>query len=145
MAERYDVVTSQADIQVLGPQSVQDVTRFGIQTKPSGVLVYVNVPQANVTAQQARVTLEGYALLVEQAMKLPGVVGIRSEQDTDPAGLLADYLVVTVGVPSDSPDAIGPITTDVKILTRYFAVAAGFAKGVAAPIAQAREGLSEAL
>lgn len=145
MAKDYSVQSSHADIQVTSATSVLDVTRFGILTKPSGVLVYVNVPQANVTAAQAGVTLQAYALLAEQALKLDGVRSMRPEQDTDDAGLLADFMVVTVGVDSDDPDATDDITTDVRILTRYFAVAAGFAKGVATPIEKARAGLAASL
>ena len=145
MAADYDIVSSGADVQILGPTSILDVTRFGIQTKPSGVLVYVNVPQEKVSDSEAQVTLEGYALLVEAAMRLEGVIGMRPEQDVDASGLIADYMVVTVGVDSDAPDAINPLTTDVRILTRYFATAAGFSVGIGQPIAQALAGLRAAI
>ena len=145
MAADYDVVSSGADVQVLGPTSILDVTRFGIQTKPSGVLVYVNVPQERVSESEAQVTLQAYALLVEAAMRLEGVVAMRPEQDVDASGLIADYMVVTVGVNSPAPDAQNPLTTDVRILTRYFGTSAGFSVGIGQPIAQALAGLEAAI
>lgn len=145
MPKDYKVQSSQADIQVLSATVVQNVTRFGIETKPSGVLVYVNVPVAKVSELQAHVTLQAYALLVETAMRHEGVVASHPEQDVDNAGLLADYQVFTLQVPDEDGSTDLPIQTDVAILTRNFGTAAGYAKGVEAHLDRAYAGLVNAV
>lgn len=130
MPNDYRLESSSADIQVLSAETVLDVTRFGIVTKPSGVRVMVNVPQAKVTDLQAHTTLQAYALLVETAMRTPGVVAARPVQDTDAAGLLADFMAFTVQVPDEDGSTDQPIQTEVLIPTSYFGTAAGYARGV---------------
>lgn len=145
MPNDYRVQSSQADIQVLSASVVQNVTRFGIVTKPSGVLVMVNVPVEKITSQQAHVTLQAYALLVETAMRHEGVVASHPEQDVDDAGLLADFQVFTLAVPAEDGSTDYPIQTDVAIPTRNFGTAAGYAIGVEAPLDQALAGLRNAV
>jgi len=141
MANDFTVESSVADIMVVSPTQVLAVTRFGIRTVPSDVLVYVNVPAEQVSSQQARVTLEQWALSMESVMRLPNVIGARAEQDTDPAGLLADYMVVTIEVADTTGVSAGPFTDEVRFLARYLGSTFGFKKYIADPIAKAVAGL----
>jgi hypothetical protein len=145
MPNDYVAESSVADIMVLSPTQVIAVTRFGIRTIPSDVLVYVNVPAEQVSAQQARVTLEQWALSMESVMRLPNVIGARPEQDTDPSGLLADYMVVTIEVDDATGVSPGPFTDEVRFLSRYLSSTFGFKKYIADPIAKAVAGLDAAV
>lgn len=134
MPADYDVLSSESTTVVLSATAAQEMTRFGIITKPNGGTAMINVPAKGVTAQQASVSLQRYALLIEAAFDLQGVVGARAEQDVDGSGLLADYVVFTVQyVPADG-DPPGDYTREVRVLTRNLSSDLAFGQYVSGPI-----------
>ena len=137
MPADYDVLSSENTTVVLSQTSAMEMTRFGIVTKPSGGTVMINVPVKGVTAAQASNTLQRYALLIEAAMRLEGVVGARAEQDVDGSGLLADYVVFTVQYAPADGDPPGDYTREVRVLTRNLSSDVAFGQYVGGPIADA--------
>ena len=108
MAADYDVTSSENTTAILSATAALAVTRFGIRTKPSGGTAFIDVPVKGVTAAQAKVALQQYALLIEAADALEGVVAALAEQDVDDSGLLADYVVFTVELDPEDPALLGP-------------------------------------
>lgn len=122
---------------ILSATAAMEMTRFGIVTKPNGGTVMVNVPVKGVTAAQASNTLQRYALLIEAAFRLPGVIAARAEQDVDKSGLLADFVVFTVQYVPEDGDPPGEYTREVRVLTRNLSSDVAFAQYVGDPIAAA--------
>lgn len=137
MPAEYDVLSSEQVTVVLSANSVMEMTRFGILTKPNGGTAFVNVPVKNVTAPIASQSLRRYALLIEAAFDLEGVVAARAEQDVDASGLLADYVVFTVELDPAGDMLPGPYQREVRVLTRNLSADTAFGQYVANPVAAA--------
>lgn len=137
MPAEYDVLSSEQVTVVRSAQSVMEMSRFGILTKPNGGTAYINIPVRNVTEAQASQSLRSYALLIEAAFDLEGVVAARAEQDVDASGLLADYVVFTVEFDPPGDTLPGPYQREVRVLTRNLSADTAFAQYVAKPIAAA--------
>ena len=133
----YIVQTAENVTVVLSPTQVMEMTRFGIVTQPSGVLFYVNIPVKGATAQAASVSLEQWALSIEAAMRLEGVVAGRWAQDADGSNLLADYLVLTVEYDTGDLARPGPYQQEVWVKAIGLSAPTAFGTYVAQPVAQA--------
>lgn len=141
MPAEYTVESAAQEVAVISPTATLEVTRFGIRTHPSDVLVYVNVPQPNVNTNQAQNTLMQYAQLVEVAMQHEGVTGIYFAQDVDKSGLLADYFVVVVGYTSGDPAKPGPYEQEVWLPSADFGNPVGFSNTFPGPVDRAYQRL----
>lgn len=135
MADDYDIISMVPETAVVSPTATLQVTRTGFVTHPSEVVAYVNVPVVTQNPAAVHNTIEQYAQLIELAMGYQGVVGAYFAQDTDRAGLLADYLVVVVEYTSPNVSKIGPYQADVWTLMVNYGNPVGYGNsGVKASI-----------
>jgi hypothetical protein len=135
MADDYDILSMVPETAVVSPTQTLQVTRVGFVTHPSSVVTYVNVPVVTQSPSAVHTTIEQYAQLIELAMTYQGVVGAYFAQDTDRAGLLADYLVVVVQYTSPNVARVGPYQAEVWTLMISYGNPVGYAhSGVKASI-----------
>lgn len=103
MADNLQVLGSYATVQVTGPQSAVDVLRITARTIPSGVVFTANAPYRNLVGVKpddvegiARTFLVPIATGIERMMG-SGIVPVAlATEDTDPSGLLIDYIDASV-------------------------------------------------
>lgn len=92
----YALLASYTTVQVVSPTLVNDVLYCTVSTLPSGVIASLPVPQGEFESVLTSVVLEGYALAIEEVMKLPSVTAGSGIQTIDTSGLLADAVSFTV-------------------------------------------------
>lgn len=96
MAELFSVLSSGADVQLIGLDQLVDVQQTMVIAKPSGVIFPVRVPSAGDIAGPTGDLASSMAAAFNQAATHPGVLGMAVTQDIDPAGNLVDVVIVTV-------------------------------------------------
>ena len=110
----YSLVASYSTVQVLTPTLVNDVQYCTIQTSDSSVFASIPVSAASFNDNQAASELTNFATAIEQIMGLDGVIAGVGGQQIDPNGLLADYVVFTVALPSSGTSS-GSVTAEASV------------------------------
>jgi hypothetical protein len=124
-----------------------DVLRITFRTIPSGIVATANAPYKNLVGfkvadadQAAAVFIAPLALGIERIMGLGYVAGAFGTEDVDPAGMLIDYLDVTVAFESAAAGA-GSFEQIVRIPVHFFDSDVIFGSLVLQPLADAYAGL----
>lgn len=147
MADNFTVIGSYATVQVTGASTAVDVLRITARTIPSGVVFQANAPYKNLVGIKpgdvegvARVFIGPLAAGIERMMGLGFVAGATATEDTDAAGLLIDYLDVTVEyIPAEAfSDSFSQV---VRVPTQYFDEPSFFNALVRDRLLEAYEGL----
>lgn len=105
MAENYSIVGQYPTIETLGGTQTRDVTAVRAQSKPSGIYFETRIPSAGATAANIRSDVNGYAIIYELLMTIPGVKVVQWSQEPNAAGALEDHVLIyytsTSGASSD--------------------------------------------
>lgn len=110
----YTLIASYSTVQVLGPNAIQDVLYFTLQTSPSSVVASVPVNQEEFLVNGAVPILLSFAEAVETLMAEPQVIAGAGSQSIDSSGLLADNVTFTVQYTGPGAAASG-VTADVDV------------------------------
>ncbi len=126
MADNFTTIGSYATVQVTGPSSAVDVLRITARTIPSGVVFTANAPTNSLVGLQpgdvdgiADRFIGPLAYGIERMFGIPGVAYAVSAEDTDPSGLLIDYVDVTVQYVEPTLGG-GDFTQVVRIPVHFF-------------------------
>ncbi len=147
MAANFTVTGSFATVQVTGPQSAVDVLRITFRTIPSGVVATANAPYRNIVGVRpddvqgiADTFIEPLATGIERMMGSGIVTGAVATEDTDPSGLLIDYIDATVEY--DPPVAFSDsLTQIVRLPTQAFDEPSFYGPLIGSKIGAAYDGL----
>lgn len=86
----YNLLASEATVQVLSPTVVRDVIYATIETIPSGVIASTPVDTLLFFQETVSSRLASFAQAIESIMVMPGVIGATGTQSLDPTGLIQD-------------------------------------------------------
>lgn len=154
MADNYQTTGSYATVQVTGPTTAVDVLRISFRTIPSGVTAMLNAPYRSLTTVTitgthitpaqveavARTFIKPIAFGIERMMGMGIVASAVAAEDTDPSGLLIDYIDATVAYqPENLTQDV--FSTVVRIPTNAFDEPSVFGALVATPIRDAYDAL----
>ena|SRR5438105_135586 len=103
MAASYFGGGSHRDVQVLGPNRVQDVERYSFYTIPSNIYGEYPIPYSLWTSGGWEGFVGDIASGVENLIADTPAIGASFLQDDDANGLLADYFDVVVEYVSPNP------------------------------------------
>lgn len=125
MADAFQVLGSERQIERLGPARTRPVWIVTCLAKESGVVYWLKVLPTNYNtayiAQRGGVVAEEMNTLAAK----PGVLGVRVLEDTDPSDRLIQVVVVTVESSSgDSTDDVTLSWTEAQGVAGYTKVAA---------------------
>jgi hypothetical protein len=147
MAANFTVIGSYATVQVTGPTTAVDVLRITFRTIPSGVVAVANAPYKNLVGVQpgdvagiADTFIAPLATGIERMMGSGLVSSAVASEDTDPSGLLIDYIDATVEY--DPPGAgQGSFTQVVRLPTNAFDEPSFYDPLIGAKLNAAHDGL----
>ena len=114
MASSYSPQGSYKDIQVLSPTQVVDVMMLTAYTVPSNIYFEVPVPMEAFNNGSGPEYLATTATGLEELNAGLDVSSVVWAQDLDSNGLIADYAVATVTIPTPQ-GKVGPFSTEVQI------------------------------
>lgn len=96
MAEDYTIVATNVVTEFLPPNRQRNVHEVTAQAEPSGVIFYLRFQREAFTPANVARTVQQVAAGLNRDAEVPGVVGIRIEQDLDANGQIIEYGIVTI-------------------------------------------------
>lgn len=125
MAADYTVLANQLVTEFLPPNKTRQVHEITAQADPSGIVFYLRFVDAAYTTAIIARDVGAVAGELNKNAKVPGVAGIRIEQDIDANGQIVEYGIVTVESTSgDSSTELRAIQTWIYASTFEAKVAA---------------------
>lgn len=94
MATNYTILGQYPTIETLGGTQTRDVQAIQAQTKPSGIYYETRIPSSGATTANIRSDVNGYAIIYELLLTIPGVVSVQWAQEPNAAGLLEDHVLI---------------------------------------------------
>lgn len=107
MADNYTIIGRTQTTDSPGGDTVRDVVRVTVQTKPSGVVFEFNQPLGAALNSSIAARAHTYSDDIESIVASPEVGAVSYVQDINPADNIVDYLRIWVVASNDNGDADG--------------------------------------
>jgi len=107
----YQYLGAVSTIQVVAGSQTLDAVTLTVKDLKFGVVYSFTVPRPVYDGEGWQALAEQYELVVQEWAQLPGTIGMQYVPDTNPSGLLGDYMIVTVG----TPDRLNAIDVELEL------------------------------
>lgn len=96
MAATYDILSQMPVLEFMPPNRTRTMTEITAQAQPSGVVFYFRVTPSSYNAANIKMVCASVAGALNKDSNVPGVIGLRIEQDVGQDGQLVEYGIATV-------------------------------------------------
>ena len=107
----YKYLGAVSTIQVLSGNQTIDAVTLTVEDILFGVRYSFTIPRTEYDDEGWKALVPQYELVVQQWAQNEGTIGMQYVPDTNPSGLLGDYMIVTVG----TPDGLNAIDVELEL------------------------------